>query len=1230
MAQSSSASLAALWASDAIADSAKPYFDALVAILADFGALEEIDGGQRPVAQLALPSPRELLTTLIERCPEANLEIRLAALALTQGARALRQGEFVQPGAHMLRRIEVDALLSAPAIDALAREVESLAEAAARPLRVLALEPWAGALDRVCLPLIRRGLVELTLATADRAAIEAHRAQAGHDNIEYLLLADGEANAAAARHDLVLRVASRELPAEQLPALANVRAHVSERAALLAAIPAADLYLDALAGCLAGWLVPVKGTEASYFRVPSPDSVKTAFAALGATSLVSRPLDNGPGVIVSGRIPSLPTDAVSPSAVAIFGADHSGLATALHAQSLAGDDPATLRAWAEACGEKRAVVIIPAGAPSTVSVEPVAQRIDQTKAALEALDGLAAPARVIVVTEDAQTDGRAAGESDAGIYGFVRVAINEFPGVDLRVFDITTGADAERTCAQLRRAIDDAGNEREWLSGPDGLRVNRVRRGLEAERTLGEGERSLLRFDQPGRLESHEWVRTARHAPAEGEIEIAVAGIGLNFRDVLVGLGILDDDLLGAGLTAASLGFECSGTVTKVGAGVTGLKPGDRVMGFAKDVFSSHVVAPDWQFFIVPDQVSLEAAATVPVAFATAWFSLMDRARLRKGMDVLVHGGAGGVGLAAIQIAKRAGARVIATASSDERRAIALAAGADIVYDSRNERFAEAIERDLGGVDVVLNSLAGPAMVASFKLVKPFGTFIELGKRDYLDNSQLGLRPFIRNIAYIGVDLDELLSHDRGIIREMMATLADLMASGELRPLPFQTYDAHEIGAAFRSMQASEHVGKIVIRPAMQARRDYSALTFKAGEGVYLVIGGTSGLGFATAHWLARKGAGTLVLASRRGKIEDGLEDALEAMRSTGAKVLVESLDVSDAKAVRALVERVSREHGPVRGIVHAAVLLDDGMISGLTPERLRAVLKPKILGALNLEAATADQPLDFFVVYSSATTVIGSPGQGAYVGANAFLEGFARRRRAEGKPALAIGWGAIADVGIIARDKQLGQRLRRTTGVVGIKSSEGLAHLGRLLELGDAVGPIQFYTNIAPGAAAEKLALLNSPAFNGLALARREDTGEEDGDLVSAVAGKPRAEALTIITQALRREVSHILRMPVEQIDVERPLGELGLDSLMALELALSIERLSGREVPMIGAGDRRLSDIAGNILTQIGEGEETAESQPDAAFAQIVTMVQKHTTEELSSADVEALRGKFTAKAG
>lgn len=1185
---------------------ARARLEAARIVLEGFGLLS---GGQlKP--ECPLPPPEAILSTLMTSFPDATLELRLAAHALAHGADVIAQGKPLVPSPALIDEMETGSVLIRGALNQLREKTAQLAILARRPLRVLLAYPWQAGAIHALQPLVDANAIELTLAAPNRKAIDNARAMSRYSpRIEYLDLESEPTLETPLAYDMLVSVGGVPI----LPALTGL---IRNDGVVATVAPGADSALDFLCGFWTGWLDDAEAHEASLTRIPSRDDIKQALRAVGASDLAEEDATDGLGALLTGRVHAREPNVLDDRFLVIVPAPGAlGEALTAAATGMAGlAEAADLAASEGAPGHLLYVVGEDAGSAR----ETVAGHVEALKTLMESLDAAGSAVRVSVVTQGAIEEKGSPSPLGAAIRGFMRVAINEFPNVDLRLIDIERGQAVSDALPLIRQALAFTGNELELSIRSGHIEAVRVRRGLFVPQPLEDGERAVLRFEHPGRLDSFDWVKAERRAPGPGEIEIEVAAVGLNYRDLLVGLGILDDDLLGAGLTAAALGFECSGTVTRIGEGVSALKPGDAVMGFATNTFASHLVSPAWHFFPVPSGVSLEAAATIPVAFATAWFSLMKRAAIGKGESVLIHGGAGGVGLAAIQIARRAGSRVVATASSPARRTIAKAAGAELAYDSRQNRFVEAIRQALGGVDVVLNSLAGDAMEASFHLVKPFGRFVELGKRDYLDNTRLGLRPFVRNIAYFGVDLDELLAHDRAYVEAMMAEMSALFTAGELKPLPYRVFEAHDIGAAFRLMQASEHIGKIVIRPARRAVPDATRLAFSARkDGAYLVVGGLGGLGFATAQWLAQKGAGTIVLASRRGVIEAGLEGELETLRKSGCKIVTAALDVTDGKAVRALAERISRDYAPVRGVIHAAVLLDDGMISGLEPARLRASLSAKIDGAINLDQALDDQPLDFFVVYSSATTVIGSPGQGAYVAANSWLEGFARDRRKRGKPALAIGWGAISDVGIIARDKDLGRRLKRTTGVVGISSTESLAHLGRLLVLGDAVPAMQFYTNIAPGAAAEKLRLINSPAFAGLGLARRDEGGGESGDLLSAIEGKTHGEAIEIIVGALRREVSHILRMPEEQIDTTRPLAELGLDSLMALELQLAIERLAGTDVPMVGAGDRRLADLAGLILSGLGGGGAVAAEGGDLVSA----LSAQHNVGQLSDEETKML---------
>lgn len=1207
-----------------VAAVAEPLFGMARDILAMAGGLDRAEDGTRLSPIFAMPSPQALLGTLQQRFPAANRELRLAAQALVQAGPFLRRGEIDARSAGFAHDQWDLRGICASMRDVAKQALGGWTAAASRPLRVLVAGGWNGGLTEALAEAVQAGRIQATFAVANAERADEQRHWPGIGGLFDMLVMDGIEKSTPSRFDALIGFDMPLSPLHETNASAIRGALdlLAGDAPILLAQPGDDLHLSFLLGAatlaiwqdggslppggLAGMRRPVEAAHAT--AIESGRSQDGALTLISARAAVVDVVHHAPDTIavVTGHGTMDPRDRYGLPAAALF----------------TGDRVEQLADWLDALPEgARATVVVAPEATGTASLDRLSARIETLVAMLKLLAAPQRPCRMLVLTETAAAGDSARAGEEAGIHAFIRVAINEFPDIDLRLVDIASST------AELAAVLDIDNAERELRIGAPGIEVARIRRGMERDAPLGRDERAVLHFADGVGLDGFEWLRQSRQEPGEGEVEIEVAAAGLNYRDVMVGLGLLDDDLLGAGLTRAALGFECAGRVSRVGPGVTRLQPGDAVMGFAAGAFASHITSPDWHFFPVPEGLDLEAAATIPVAFSTAWYALVERGHVRAGETILVHGAAGGVGLAAIQIAKLHGAQVLGTASSDARRAIATAAGADAVFDSRRERFADEIRRQIGSVDVVLNSLAGPAMLASFRLLKPFGRFLELGKRDFLDNTQLALRPFLRNIAYSGVDLDELLAADPALVREMLAKLSQAFGKQGLRPLTYRSFEAHEVGAAFRTMQASEHVGKIVIRPPRTARTDLASLTYAARPGLYVVVGGTTGFGFATAQWLARKGASQIALLSRRGAVDDDLAPQLAEMRASGTEIIVEALDVCDKAAVAGVLDRLAREHGPLRGVIHAAVHLDDGLIANLSPERLRAVLRTKLDGIINLADATEDRDLDIFVAYSSATTLIGSPGQGAYVAANGFLEGFMRGRRSRGKPGLAIGWGAISDVGLIARDKQLGQRLRRATGVVPMRAFEALAHLGRLLSLGEAADPVQFYAGLSSGSGAEKLSLLKSAAFLDLAQPGGEARVAHGEDLGSTLRGKSREEAMGIVTGVLRREVAEILRMAEGKVDLTRPLADLGLDSLMALELHMALETAIGVQIAVVGAGDRSLLDMAGTIVDQLDQTQDQDATEPASSEnmrATIIRLANVHSKMDISpeqASEIEAM---------
>jgi NADPH:quinone reductase-like Zn-dependent oxidoreductase/short-subunit dehydrogenase/acyl carrier protein len=649
--------------------------------------------------------------------------------------------------------------------------------------------------------------------------------------------------------------------------------------------------------------------------------------------------------------------------------------------------------------------------------------------------------------------------------------------------------------------------------------------------------------------------------------------------------------------------MECAGTVVRTGPGVENFKAGDRVIAFASNAFASRVVAPTFAVSPLPAGIAFEAACSIPVAFLTAYYSLVHLGQIRAGETVLIHGGAGAVGLAAIQIARQRGAKVIATAGSDEKRAFLRNLGVDCVCNSRSLSFADEIADYTGGkgVDIVLNSLAGQAMARSMDCLRPFGRFIELGKRDFYANTHLGLRPLRRNLSYFGVDIDQLIGEHEDLARRLFAELIELFASGELVPLPYRVFDAEHIADAFRLMQRSGHIGKIVVTAARHA----SASSVAGGrfpvttDALHVVIGGTSGFGLATAAWLVERGATRLVLASRAAQLAaDGLAK-VDAWRARGLDVVVERLDVSDGTALADFLRRMAAR-GPIAGIVHAAMVLDDRLIEGIDASAIEAVMQPKVRGALNLERAVADLDLDYLLLYSSATTLFGNPGQFNYVAANGFMEGLARRLQKRGVPALAVAWGGIEDAGYLSRniasDATLKKRFASSliTAQTALDGLDGLHDAdGRQTTACCAIARMDW------AMAKRELAAVRSPTFGNIGASGGTRHAAEGAAIIERLRTLPQDEAIDGLADMVVDEIARVLRLPPKEIDRHRPLAEIGMDSLMMLELRTTVEESLGITLPMMSLSSGIAPmDVARRLLPLIS-GEKSDQPLPSSLMA-------------------------------
>lgn len=764
-----------------------------------------------------------------------------------------------------------------------------------------------------------------------------------------------------------------------------------------------------------------------------------------------------------------------------------------------------------------------------------------------------------VVTKEAQcVDAKdTVSVAQAPVIGIARTIMFEMKRLSCRLVDVSRG-EADSLARHLWREMVGRDEEKEvaWRGNTRfASRIMRVNlESLERRSTLSGKIGHFLKIPASGVIDDLSFQELERRKPHANEVEIEVHAAALNFRDVLKLLGIYpvdnDRDLL--------LGDECSGRVVSVGKKVSGIKIGDHVIANGAGCFASHLTIPCEQVVLKPAGFSFEQAATIPVAFMTAWYALHELGRIKRGDRILIHAASGGVGLAAVQIAQLVGANIFATAGSNEKRDHLRNLGIKHIMDSRSTAFANQI-RELThgeGVDLVLNSLAGDAIAKGLSILSPGGRFLEIGKRDVYANTSIGLRPLRNNALMCVIDMGQVMADQPDTVKAVLHTLMRLIRKGKLRPLHHQTLPLSKAADAFRLMAQAKHIGKIVLskqgdniipKPAASKTK----LSFSA-EGSYLITGGLSGFGLEMAKWLVAQGARNLVLVGRSGAATTEARTSVAKLRRLGAKVRIVRADVSDERQVRNLFKFVRSKIAPLRGIFHAAAVLDDGMISRLTPKRFSRVMDPKVAGAWNLHMASADLALDHFVMFSSIAALIGTPGQANYVAANCFLDALAHFRHKVGLPALSVNWGAISDVGILARNKKTSKQLV-AMGVYGIPPAQATEMLGLLLQTNSA--QVAFAHIDPQNTIRDSLDRSRSPRFSEILA--REEPGElaQREHLRALIRAAPDGEMQGLTESFVKGIAARVLQISTDKLLANRPLSEMGLDSLMAVELLLRLE---------------------------------------------------------------------------
>ncbi len=796
--------------------------------------------------------------------------------------------------------------------------------------------------------------------------------------------------------------------------------------------------------------------------------------------------------------------------------------------------------------------------------------------------------------------------TQAPVWGFARVITKEHPSLRTRLVDLGVDAGASALDALAREVL--AAEWEDELSLRHGVRrVRRLQRVTRGDASMAEPRRAALpgegyrvEVGTAGALESMALRVMERRAPAANEVEIAVAAASLNFRDVMIAMGLQTSIAGEASFGRGLLGLDLAGTVTAVGDGVSHVVAGDEVVGIGAGTFGAYVTTAAPIVARRPSVLSVTQGSAVPSVFVTAYYSLRHLANLQRGERVLIHSATGGVGLAAIQVAREAGAEIYATAGSAEKRAYLASLDIAHVMDSRSLAWADDVLARTGGdgVDVVLNSLAGEAIPRGIGVLRGYGRFVEIGKRDFFQDSRIGLLAFRKNLSFFGVDVDRLSLDRPELAARMLREVLERFASGIYTPLPETVFPVSQVEGAMRFMAQAKHIGKVVL-----SMRDADAVVtaspargalFRA-DATYLISGGLGGFGLATAAWMMSEGARHFALTGRRGA-EGDAAGRVQSLREGGARVEVISADISRGGDVRRVLDAIRATMPPLRGVIHAAMVLDDSAIVDLDRARLERVMAPKMSGAWHLHRETLDDPLDCFVLLSSLTALFGNPLQANYAAANAFLDALAHERRALGRPALSINWGPLAEVGYVSRHRDVADYLDRL-GYLAFSPAQAFEVLGTLLrrettQLMAARIDWVRWSRSSQTAAASAMMRYVTPAVGADGAIGAGDAGKSGGgSLRTVLLAASSEERVARVISFLREKVAKVLGLSAAKLDDNRALTELGFDSLMAVELMTVLRVEVGVELAAVKLLQGiSIAELAAQVLEQVGSAVPVA----------------------------------------
>lgn len=780
------------------------------------------------------------------------------------------------------------------------------------------------------------------------------------------------------------------------------------------------------------------------------------------------------------------------------------------------------------------------------------------------------------------------------LHGMGRLIVNEIPNCSVKLFDLETGDKTQKATEVLDMIVHRCQNETvrfEELAcrGGEVYKKKIIRWEVDdvsvSSQEIKFQENALkLTVDKDAVIEGLKFQYCDRVAPKADEIEILVNQASINYKDYLKITGKINPKVLEGTFFKETLGIDCTGVVTRVGKDVSRFKVGDEVMAMAPGTFQTYTNTPETLAIKKPKALNGAEASSI-LAYATAYYCLNYKASLKKGDKVLIHNATGGVGLAAVHYAQSVGAEIFATVGTAAKRTYLESIGIKNIFSSRDVSFAREIleiTKDKG-VDVVLSAQPDEILHQNFYVLAPFGVYVEIGKRGMIENSFLQMRFFNDNLSFIAVDIDKVCEERKDIMCKLLDELYFYFEKEQFKSVPYVTYTPDQLVEAFQLIEQSKHIGKVVLDFENQMVTVEKEEAFLQKDKTYLITGGTRGLGLEIANWLTAHGAQHLALMSRSGLKEEYAQKTVQRLRDSGITVEVLKTDISDQEQMRSAFDRINEDMPEVAGVFHCAMVLDDALLLELDEERFEKVLKPKVDGALNLLAGVKNMNPDFFVSFSSISSLIGNIGQANYIAANAFLDNFAFYSRKLGVNATTINLGVMKEAGVVSRNKKLGKILESfgTLGLTNQQFFEGLEYIlkAKPTQIGFFNLDWETFSNNAGDSTRflfEDILKVEKQSKKGFS--------EEQLSVLEDLSEMESSDQHVYVSEQLIKEVSSTLKIKQDKVDPDVGVNFLGVDSILAIELIKRIKNKFIVEIiPIEFLSGPSVNELSGTILERL-----------------------------------------------